>query len=139
MRHVLEARAELVLRAGVGAGAEVAARARLDAVAADLHVPEERLAEGDRHRRILDELARFAGPGTAIARRSPGRLESLATGGLRTRGMVPSPVSVRQDIPADPIKSPKTNIVMTTAETSRLLFIIFDSSLYSPRCLVHPE
>jgi hypothetical protein len=42
---VCPARVQLVDRAGIGARAEVTGRARLHAVAAHLHVPEERFAE----------------------------------------------------------------------------------------------
>ncbi len=56
-RVVLSARIELVDRARIGACPEVAGRARDDAVAAHLHVPEERLAEHDRRRAIAHVIA----------------------------------------------------------------------------------
>src|SRR5215207_172506 len=54
---MLQARAQLVLRARVGARAKVTATAGLHAVAPDLHVPKKSLAERTRHRGIFDEVA----------------------------------------------------------------------------------
>src|SRR5439155_17836045 len=55
-----EARVELVLDAVVRSGVEMAARAGL-LVAADIHVPEQRLAEDDRPRPALDERIQVSG------------------------------------------------------------------------------
>ena len=51
----------MVADAAVGAGMEVAGAARGQAVAAYLHVPEQRLAKADRGRLVLDEVAEIAG------------------------------------------------------------------------------
>ena len=55
-RRVLQPGTHLVFRARIRTCAEVTARARLDAVAAHLHVPEQRLAQSERRDRILDEV-----------------------------------------------------------------------------------
>src|SRR4029079_2552215 len=55
--HTQQAGADLVLPAGVGAGFEVTRGARLHAVAADLHVPEQRLAESPGRLLVADEVA----------------------------------------------------------------------------------
>jgi hypothetical protein len=75
---------ELVARPAVGTRVEVAARARLHAVAADLHVPEERLAERDRRLAVADELAqvRRLGHGHGLERRRSGGI-LLGAYGLR--------------------------------------------------------
>src|SRR5262249_38671350 len=54
-RTVDGARVQLVLRPAIRTGVEVAARAGLNAVAAELHVPEERLTERDGRRLVTDE------------------------------------------------------------------------------------
>ncbi len=59
--HAQQARAHLVLGARVGARAEVARRARLHAVAAHLHVPEQRLTEHDGDGLVDDEVLEVRG------------------------------------------------------------------------------
>jgi hypothetical protein len=52
---VVQPRRNLVLRAAVDAGVEVACRAGLHAVAAGLHVPEQRLAQTQQRGLVLDD------------------------------------------------------------------------------------
>ncbi len=59
--HPEETGAHLVLAPGVGAGAEVAGGARLHAVAAHLHVPEQRLPEDPGRLLITDIVAEIRG------------------------------------------------------------------------------
>src|SRR5213076_2657946 len=54
LKGVVASRVHLVLAAAIRSRVEVAARAGLDAVAADLHVPEQSLAEGDGGLPVLD-------------------------------------------------------------------------------------
>ena len=73
--NVAAARVDLVARAVVGAGVEVARRARRAPVGAGLHVPEQRLAELDRARLALDvrRLVRRRRHGRAVERREQRR------------------------------------------------------------------
>ena len=73
VRVVGTARIQLVDRARIGTGAEVARPARLHAVAPHLHVPEERLPQRDGDVAVADVGApRFVGSGTGIPFRLPG-------------------------------------------------------------------
>ena len=76
---------QLVLRAVVRTGVEMAARAGLDAVAAHLHVPEERLPEGDGRRVVADEEGEVGGLGNR---------DRLERGGRRGQDLGP-------DVPAE--------------------------------------
>ena len=80
---------QLVLRAVVRTGVEMAARAGLDAVAAHLHVPEERLPEGDGRRVVADEEGEVGGLGNR---------DRLERGGRRGQDLGP-------DVPAEERRS----------------------------------
>ena len=94
---MLEAGADLVLGSVVGAGLEVAAAAGLNAVAAELHVPEQSLAQFEQRRFVTDEGGEVAGWGDRdggigdqrrIRRRGIARCRGRHAGDVVERGRV---------------------------------------------------
>ena len=57
LQRTVEARADLVFSAVIGAGAEMTAPTGLDTIATNRHIPEQSLAQGNSGRFVFDKIA----------------------------------------------------------------------------------